>query len=168
MTFTDWFDTTDERIGDCPARKDTSVDAALNHDYKCQQATSPFDVDCNIQKTKADEYVMYKFKKDPSKHRVDFSFRLASNKEHRKIKAIVYSKNGKEIASTILESPSEGRDSYDSIPWSNVNLGDDDKFELKVLFLDSKVRKCTIWVGVSIESRIYTWIELAMHCPSHC
>jgi hypothetical protein len=140
MTFIDWFDTTDERIGDCPVRKDTSVDAALNHDHKCQQATSPYHADCNIQKTKTDEYLLYKFKKDPSKHRVDFKFRLASNREHRRIKVIVYSKTGKEKVSTILESPSEGRDSYDSIAWSNVNLGGDDKFELKVLFLDSKVR----------------------------
>jgi hypothetical protein len=140
MAFTDWFDKTDERIGDCPVRKDTSVDAALNHDYICQKAKSPFHVACNIHKTRTDEYLVYKFKKDPYKHRVDFSFRLASNREYRRIKVIVYSKSGREIASTIIESPSEGRDAYESKSWSNVYLGSGENFELKILFLDSKVR----------------------------
>jgi hypothetical protein len=160
MLFSDWYDKTDERLGDCRVREDASVDAALNNDHICQQATSPFHVACHVFKTEADEYLVYTFQKDPYKHLVNFSFRLASKRDGRRIKAVVYSEEGEEVASKIVSVPSEGRNHYRSKSWSNVDLGRGEYYALKIVFLDSKVRKSrNIWKLILACNRDFSIIK---------
>jgi hypothetical protein len=149
MSFTDDFrDQSSSGVGNCPYRKDTSVDAKINQDSICLQAVSEFPQHCNIGWTDPNEYVVYAFTKQASKTSVKVAVRVASVIK-RDVQVDLYSTTGGTLVATKqFETPGRGSfDTYDTIVvWNSVNIGNQKLFKMKITFLEGGVNMCSFGI----------------------
>jgi hypothetical protein len=140
-------DATSDNIGNCPYRKDMPVDAKLNNDSVCKQATTEFDQHCHIAFTDRNEALFYDIKKAAGQSSINVSIRVASSRK-RKVRVQLYSESMTLKATKDIETP--GRLSwtvYDTLPvWNQIDVGTDEVFKMKIEFLDGQVNLCSFFI----------------------
>ena len=149
MSFTDDYrDTTSSGTGNCPYRKDTTVDAKVNQDTVCLQAISEFPQHCHIGWTDPNEYVVYAFTKQASKTSVKVTVRVASLLK-RDIQVNLYSTNDSNLLAT-KQFETAGRGSWDMydtvVVWDSINIGSQVSYKMKVTFLEGGVNMCSFGI----------------------
>ena len=149
MSFTnDYLDDDSTRVGNCPFRKDTFVDAKINQDSICLQAISEFAQYCHIGWTKPNEYVVYDFKKQSSKTSVKVTVRVSSVSK-RGIQVDLYSSNGGALVASkqIATTGTQSFDVYETlVVWNSITIGNGELYKMKVTFLEGAVNLCSFGI----------------------
>ena len=145
----DFFDTTLDRLGNCPYRKDTPVDAKINNDSVCKQEITEYDLHCHIAFTEKEEFVIYNFKKEATQNMVQISLRAAS-KRSKKILVELYSLDMDFLGiSKEVQTPGNKKswNMYDTlVVWDRIDIGIAEKYKMKILFLDGRTNLCSIGI----------------------
>lgn len=152
---TDFYDTTPDRLGNCPYRNDRPVDAKKNKDSICNQAitVTGYDTHCHIAFTDKNEFLIYNFKKEATQNMVQISLRVASKRSNR----ILVELEGSDMIdgdffgiNKVIQTPGNDAKSfkiYDTIVvWEQVDIGTAEKYKLKLVFLDGRTDLCSIGI----------------------
>jgi hypothetical protein len=151
-----------DRTGNCPYRRGVGgdgggIDSQINTDPECQLAIQPMElsgssgvVACNIGWIDAGESLVYDIVKDPTKTTVSVKLRVASPIS-RPIKVEMYkliNSGSISLLKAVVYSRSNSVRSwtnYQTIPvWTNVDIGNDDKYRIRIIFVDGRVNMCSI------------------------
>eukprot|EP00536_Pseudo-nitzschia_multiseries_P012847 jgi/Psemu1/309438/fgenesh1_kg.512_\ len=149
------FDTTQERLGDCPYRENTPIDAKINDDLICMEAISEYDLHCNVAFTEENESVVYKIRKLAAQTKVSISLRVAS-KTARNIFVELSSLDTKNYGTYSLRftkvvsssgNASKSWDIYETlVVWDEIDIGMEERYKLTIEFLDGRVNLCAIGI----------------------
>mmetsp|Transcript_111283 Transcript_111283/g.227857 ORF Transcript_111283/g.227857 Transcript_111283/m.227857 type:complete len:847 (-) Transcript_111283:243-2783(-) len=140
----DSFDKTAVHNGDCPFRKDSSIDAKINNDAICQQSKTIFDNHCNIAFVNDNEHLFYDVTKEDDQERISVAIRVAS-KRQRRVRVELYSSAMVLLQSKELLTPKQDSwDTYETLAvWDRVYIGNQQLFKMKITFLEGNINFCS-------------------------
>mmetsp|Transcript_36422 Transcript_36422/g.40944 ORF Transcript_36422/g.40944 Transcript_36422/m.40944 type:complete len:696 (+) Transcript_36422:167-2254(+) len=146
---TDSFDKTMIHQGNCPFRKDSSIDAKINDDFICKQSIIDYNGEyCNIAFTEKNEYLFYDFRKEADQQFVKVSIRVAS-KRKRSIRVELYSSDRMVLlgSKVVKTRGTNSWNTYDTLViWDQINIGNEKVFKMKIKFLEGKVNLCSFGI----------------------
>ena len=150
LMYNDYIEHSAERRGDCPASGvwfgGPVPDAQITFDPVCNQALRETKVACNIGWTEPGEVLFYSFDLDGHHDLLNLSFRVASNSAKRRFQVTA---NGQ---SRTFSTPGTGWQEFKTVTWSNLSIGTNKYFEVRVAFIDGSVNLCAVGAMYADES----------------